>query len=78
MFGLKKEPKEPFQFDLEKELKQNPAMAHKMIKDAETKIAELKHTLRSGASAKAMNDCGVLLQGFAALQKVLNRVSTKK
>ncbi len=78
MFGMEKPPKEPFEFDLEKDLRENPKMAHNLIKDVEGKIAALKNTLRSGCSSKAMNECGVLLQGFAALQKVLNRVSARK
>jgi Family of unknown function (DUF5398) len=77
MFGLKKSPKEPFQFDLEKDIKQNPQLGGNLIKEADEHIAELKNNLRAGCSPKLMNEYGVLLQGFAALHKVVHKISKK-
>lgn len=79
MFGLKKnQVRELFQFDLEKELKEDAAKAKKLLSHVEAKIQELKHFLRQGMSSKEFDDCGVLLHGYAALQKVLQRIGKKK
>ena len=79
MFGLeKKKTRALFEFDLEKELKQNPSKAKEMIKHVESKIQELKGVLRQGTNAKDFDECGALLHGYAALQRVLTRLERKK
>lgn len=78
MYGLEKKTKQGFEFDLEKELKGNPTKIRELIKTADTKIQEIKSTLRGGAKSAEFDDLGVLLLGYAALQRVLNRIATKK
>ncbi len=78
MFGLDKKSKALFEFDLEKELKDDPSKAQKVLKDVEAKIQELKNLLRQGASSQDYDKYGALLHGYAALQRVLTRLSKKK
>jgi len=78
MFGLEKKPKSPlFEFDLEKEIRQDPSKLAKLLKDVEEKIGELKHMLRAGASSKDYDDLGAMLHGYTALQRVLTRLKKK-
>ncbi len=77
MFGLEKKTKALFEFDLEKELKQDPAKVQKLLKETEAKIQELKNRLRQGSSSKDYDEYGALLHGYSALLRVLNRVSKK-
>ena len=79
MFGLEKnKTRALFEFDLEKELKADKNKTQKMLQHVESKIQELKGVLRQGASSKEFDDCGILLHGYAALQRVLNRLGRKK
>lgn len=77
MFGLEKNKKPLFEFDLEKEIHQDPTKAQKLLKEVETKIQELKNLLRQGTSSKDYDNYGALLHGYSALQRVLNRMSKK-
>ncbi|PIS02084.1 MAG: needle chaperone SctE [Chlamydiae bacterium CG10_big_fil_rev_8_21_14_0_10_42_34] len=74
MFGLEKEPGKKFDFDLEKEIKENPAHGKKILEKVEKRIHELKTNLREGANDKDFDKLGILLHGYAALQKVLRKV----
>lgn len=74
MYGLEKKPAERFAFDLEKEIKRKPQHGKDMLEKAEKKMAEIKKTLREGANEKDFDRLGVLLHGYAALQKVLRKV----
>ncbi len=78
MFGLEKKPKGPVQFDLEIEIRENPARAREINKAVEERIGELKNLLRQGAETEDFDDYGVLLHGYAALQRVLKRLTQKK
>jgi len=78
MYGLEKKPKGPFEFDLEKDLKEDPAKAKQMLKVIEEKIQEIKGILRQGAESEDFDKYGILLHGYAALQKVLTKVISKK
>jgi hypothetical protein len=80
MFGLEKGPdkgnKNIFEFDLEKDLKTNPASKKKLTKEIEEKVLELKNILRKGMdSDEEFEQHGMLLRGYAALQKVINRIT---
>jgi hypothetical protein len=75
MYGLEKEKKERFAFDLEKELKAKPARKKELLEHAETTIHNLKKKLREGANEKEFDRLGVLLQGYTALQKVLKKAA---
>jgi hypothetical protein len=78
MFGLEKKGKALFEFDLEKDLKSNPAKVKEMLQTIENKIQEIKNTLRQGAESENFDKLGILLHGYAALQKVLTRIANKK
>ncbi len=75
MFGLEKQPKGAFVFDLEKEIKADPAHGKKILEKVESKINSIKKQLREGANEQAFNDLGVLLSGYTALQKVLKKMA---
>lgn len=78
MFGLEKKPeknKKKFEFDLEKEIYENPARKKNLTKEIEENILQIKDLLRKGVSSdQEFENFGVILRGYAALQKVINRV----
>lgn len=78
MYGLEKKPRHVFEFDLEKDLKKDPNKVRELLKTTETKIQEIKTQLREGAKGPELDQLGVLLHGYTALQKVLNRLANKK
>jgi hypothetical protein len=74
MYGLEKGKKEKrFAFDLEKEIKSKPNHGKEILEKAEKRMAEIKKILREGASEKDFDPLGVLLHGYASLQKVLRK-----
>jgi hypothetical protein len=77
MFGLEKKEKALFEFDLETDLKKHPEKKQKLMKEIEENISEIKNILRSGASSADFDSYGVLLHGYAALQKITNKVTSK-
>lgn len=78
MFGLEKKGRALFEFDLEKDLKGNSAKAKELLKTIEARIQEIKNTLRQGTGSEDFDKLGILLHGYAALQKVLTKVANKK
>ncbi len=78
MFGLEKKQKMLFEFDLEKDLKKDKGKKQEMTKTVETKIQEIKNILRQGAASEDFDSYGILLHGYAALQKVISRIDAKK
>ena len=78
MYGLEKKGKAPFEFDLEKELKANPTKIKDLLKVCEERIQEIKNLLRQGSDSSDYDNYGILLHGYAALQKVLTRIANKK
>ncbi len=74
MFGLEKKPGEKFAFDLEKEIKEKPSRGKEILDKVEKRIQEMKKHLREGANEKDFDQLGILLHGYAALQKVLRKV----
>ena len=75
MFGLEKKPGEKFAFDLERYIKDNPAKGREIMKTVEDRIHEIKKHLREGQNEKEFDRLGILLHGYAALQKVLRKVA---
>ena len=74
MYGLEeKEKREKFAFDLEKRIKNEPQHLKELLEKAEKRIAEIKKLLREGANEKDFDRLGILLHGYAALQKVLKK-----
>ena len=78
MFGFEKKTKAPFEFALEEELKTDPNKRKALLDEVDTCIQGIKSTLRTGTSTECFDHCGTLLHGYTALQKVLNRIQTKK
>jgi hypothetical protein len=78
MYGLEKKPRHAFEFDLEKDLKKDPSKVRELLKSTEAKIQEIKNQLREGAKGPELDQLGVLLHGYTALQKVLGRLANKK
>ena len=78
MFGLEKgdqDKKKGFEFDLEKDLQADSNYRKKITKEIEDNILELKNLLRKGLESDAeFEQHWVLLMGYAALQKVVNRI----
>ncbi len=76
MYGLEKEKEEGkrFAFDLEKEIKEHPKKSKELVELAEKRTLEIKELLRKGASEKDFDQLGILLHGYASLQKVLKRI----
>lgn len=74
MFDLDKKPQEPFAFDLEVDMKKDPKKAKAMLEHVQQRIGELKKLLRAGAETGDFDDYGVLLHGYAALERVLKRI----
>ena len=67
-----------FEFDLEKDLKKDPTKVRELLKSTESKINEIKTQLRQGSKGAELDNLGVLLHGYTALQKVLNKLTNKK
>jgi hypothetical protein len=78
MYGLEKKPLKVFEFDLEKDFKKNPNKVRELLKNTEAKIHEIKSQLREGKKGPDLDNLGILLHGYTALQKVLNRLSNSK
>lgn len=78
MYGLEKKERALFEFDLEKELKSNPSKAKELLTMVDERIQAIKSTLRQGTSSDGFDNLGVLLNGYAALQKVLTKIANKK
>ncbi len=74
----KEQPKTlAFEYDLEKELKQNPNKAKEILKTVESHVMDIKNILRKGTPSQEFDQYGILLHGYSALQKVLARVVNK-
>ena len=78
MFGLEKKEKEKFIFDLEADLHKHPTKAKTIMQKAQSNIDELKKMLREGQSSEDFDQFGILLHGYAALQRVLKRITKAK
>lgn len=80
MFGLedkKNKDESNAQFDLEMELKSSRKRRETVVR-IEERIAQLKAALRSGQEQNEYDDVGILLQGYAALLKVVERFGEKR
>jgi hypothetical protein len=75
MYGLEKKPGDRFVFDLEKEMKEKPGRSKEIMEKVEHRITEIKKQLREGASEKDFDQLGILLHGYAALKKVLRKIT---
>lgn len=77
MFGLEKQQRGLFEFDLEKDLKKNPTQAKALLKTVEEKIYSLKDALRQGSGSHDFDTLNKLLLGYTALLRVIKKITTK-
>lgn len=75
MFGLEKKKNKPFEFDLEKELKNNKRRKE-VLSICKEKTQNLKQALREGEASEHFDQCGIIMQGYAALAKVVKKVKS--
>ncbi|MBI5272956.1 MAG: DUF5398 family protein [Chlamydiia bacterium] len=79
MYGLEEKDKKNkqgrFIFDLEKRIKEEPKHGQSLLEKAELRLQEIKKHLREGSKEKDFDRLGILLHGYAALQKVLKKVA---
>ncbi len=75
MYGLEKKGGAKFAFDLEKELQEKPSRSKEILEKVEKRMTDIKKLLREGAKEKEFDQLGILLHGYAALQKVLKKVT---
>ena len=77
MYGLENKnegPKLDLAFDLEKEMKRDPAKRAENLKKVEERTQKAKNLTVQGGSLEELHQAEVLLKGFTALKKVLDRV----
>ena len=72
---MEKKPSHKFDFDLEKEIKETPSRGKEILAKVEKRMQEIKKKLREGQSEKDFDRFGILLHGYAALQKVLKKIA---
>ena len=77
MYGLEKQKKgQKFQFDLELELKKGSDKVQKILQSTEERMKEIKDVLREQkVDKKELDEYGILLHGYAALQKIIKKVT---
>ena len=78
MYGLEKNAHPAFEMDLEKELRKDPTKAHALLKNVDSRIHEIKNLLRQGSKGADFDNLGTLLNGYTAMQKILNKFLNKK
>lgn len=76
MFGLEKKKPETtfFLFDLEKDLASNEKKLE-LVQRIDSRITEIKNSLKNGSSKEFYESLGTLLNGYHALAVVLSRAS---
>lgn len=75
MYGMEKKPGQKFDFDLEKEIKEKPARGKEILAKIEKRVQDIKKKLREGQNEKDFDRFGILLHGYASLQKVLKKIA---
>ena len=79
MYGLeKKKGGQPFEFDLEKDLRASAEKMRATEKHVTDRTLELKNMLREGTKSQEFEDLGLLLHGYSVLPRVMNRIKAKK
>lgn len=72
MFGLEKNKKEEFSFDIEKELK-DPVKKRAYLEKIQSRIHRLQEIVKSDSAQQDLNRIAILLHGYSSLFKVLSR-----
>jgi len=75
MFGMEKEKSSNFfEFDLEKELKDDAEKRKSLLNEVADKISGLKKIMKGALDKEELEEFGVLLQGYTALEKVVKNM----
>ncbi|PCI77506.1 needle chaperone SctE [Candidatus Aerophobetes bacterium] len=79
MFGFEKKNKKqkPFEFDLEKDLKSKKSYSKELLDKVGSNEQTIKQSLKDGSASENFDQCGILLQGYHSLKKVIDRVCRK-
>ena len=79
MFGFEKKDKKQkaFEFDLEKDLKAKKSYAKEVLEQVGTSQKSIKQALKDGSASDNFDQFGIVLQGYQALKKVVDRVCRK-
>lgn len=79
MYGLEnKKPKQPpILFDLEVELK-SPKKRRELIDKVDERMGQIRSHLRAGEEKESYGNLVIILNGYLALLRVLNRFNVKK
>jgi hypothetical protein len=75
--GATPAPASPFQFDLEKHLK-DPSRRQEVLAKVDTRIGQLREQLRSGGSQEVFDHLTTLLNAFTGLKRVVERAAGRK
>ncbi|GAB5412195.1 MAG: hypothetical protein ChlgKO_13090 [Chlamydiales bacterium] len=75
MFGLGKEKKKLFEFDIEKQVRKGEAK--ETLEKIEEEIGMCKKKLREGAKKDEFEAYSTLLHGYTAAKKVCERIGRK-
>ena len=70
MYGLEGDKRQKFDFDLEKEIKEQKGRKEELLKKCDQMIMETKNEMRR----EDKEDLGILLNGYDALKKVINKI----
>ena len=73
----KEQKKQMFSFALEKELITQPTRKKELLHKVDAHVQNIKQTLRTGQTGKEFDQLGILLKGYSALHKVLNKIPSK-
>lgn len=74
MYGLEKRPSDGFEFDLEKELK-DENRRKELMQTTEDGIKGLKEALRDAdPKSKEFDNFGTMLHGYTAMQTVIQKI----
>lgn len=74
--GKRKPPVESWEFDLEKDLKK-PNELRAIKEKINSKVQNLKTIMRKGEDKNAFDQTQVLLHGYLAMQKVIQRAGRR-
>lgn len=76
MFGLEKKEPKKFKFDLEVALEKE-AEKKRVLGLIDEKTNSLKSALREGTASENFDKCGMFLQAYSALKRVVERTTRK-
>ena len=66
--------KKPLYFDLEVEMKKNPAKKKELMEKLNSQINKIKTQMRQGQNKDSFTTFNTILQGYMSALKVINRI----